>query len=211
MVVKDYELDLTTDDRFLHVWNDATPEDWERLADKARFVELMEGKLIVHSPVALGHQKLVGFLYFLLTHYLLLKRNGQVFLGPFTMDLGLSRKFQPDLFFVGTGRTAQLIEDRLLGPADLAIEVGSRSTQKYDQGEKRDYYAQARVEEYWIVDPFAEKVFVDRPAGSRVMEVERGIVESSACPGWWIRAEWLWQDPLPNALTCIEELLGRAR
>lgn len=211
MVVKTYEIDSVVNQDFLHVRYGATPKDWEEMADKTRFVELIEGRLIVHSPVATGHQEIVGFLHFLLRYHLALKQLGKVFLGPFTMDLGFSRKFQPDLFFVGTGRPAQLIEDRLLGPADLAIEVGSRSTQHYDQGEKRDYYAEAEVGEYWIVDPFAEKIFVDRPAGTRVLEVERGILDSTACPGWWIRAEWLWEEELPNPLSCIEEILSRGR
>ena len=34
-----------------------------------------------------------------------------------------------------------------------------------------------------------------------------GRIESSAIPGFWIEVSWLWDDPLPNARRCLDEIL----
>ena len=35
-----------------------------------------------------------------------------------------------------------------------------------------------------------------------------GRLESLAIPGFWIDVAWLWQDPLPDALHCLEQILA---
>ena len=27
------------------------------------------------------------------------------------------------------------------------------------------------------------------------------------CPGFWLRAEWLWQTPLPDSMECLKQIL----
>jgi hypothetical protein len=36
----------------------------------------------------------------------------------------------------------------------------------------------------------------------------QGRLESQAVPGFWIDVSWLWQDPLPDELRCLEQLLS---
>ena len=33
-----------------------------------------------------------------------------------------------------------------------------------------------------------------------------GSYHSTALPGFWLKPEWLWQDPLPNPLTLLTEI-----
>jgi hypothetical protein len=35
---------------------------------------------------------------------------------------------------------------------------------------------------------------------------EDGALKSTALAGFWLRAEWLWQDPLPNPLEVLRQL-----
>ena len=48
--------------------------------------------------------------------------------------------------------------DGVVGAPTLVVEVLSRSTRKYDISIKKEVYALIGVEEYWIVDPFAQSI-----------------------------------------------------
>lgn len=195
---------------FLAVRYGATPQDWEAAADEKRFVELIDGRLIMHSPAGLTHQRLFGLLHLLVATYVERRHLGEILTGPFVMDLALERKFEADIIFLTPKTTANLAEDRLIGPADLAIEIASPSTKAYDQGEKRECYRVGRVGEYWMIDPFSKTVTLDRPAGQEIGVYHDGWVDSEACPGFAVRAEWLWQEPLPAVAGCLNELERRS-
>jgi hypothetical protein len=40
----------------------------------------------------------------------------------------------------------------------------------------------------------------------RRVELKEGIYRSEVVPGFWLRPEWLWQEPLPNVLEIAREL-----
>lgn len=196
-------------DQFMAVRYGATEQDWEEAADHKRFVELIDGRLIMHSAAGLPHQRLFGFLHVFLATHVERQGLGEVLTGPFTMDLALERKFEPDIIYVTRRTAANLSQDRLLGPADLAVEIASPSTRAYDRGEKRECYRLGRVGEYWIVDPFAKNVTLDRPAGKEIGVYAQGWVSSETCAGFALRAEWLWEEPLPGVDHCLRELEDR--
>ncbi len=37
---------------------------------------------------------------------------------------------------------------------------------------------------------------------------DEGIYRSEALPGFWLRVEWLWQEPLPHPLRALGEIAG---
>ena len=49
----------------------------------------------------------------------------------------------------------------------------------------------------------------DRPAGVRATEMTSGRYDCSTVRGLWINVEWLWQDPLPDPMACLNQILGR--
>lgn len=63
--------------------------------------------------------------------------------------------------------------------------------------------------EYWMIDSLARSVTLDRPAGHEIGAYREGWVESAACPGFAIRAEWLWEEHPPKVSGCFSELKGR--
>src|SRR5436305_10804370 len=87
-------------DRAMTVWYDATPEDWDEASDKTRFVEYVDGMLIMHSPVSEQHADLFDFLYPIVSFFVRRRQLGKVYAGPFTMELAPTRKFEPDIMFV---------------------------------------------------------------------------------------------------------------
>ena len=61
--------------------------------------ELQDGELIVHAPATPGHQRVVGFLAFLLRGYVEERRLGEVFTGPAVLRLRPGVNKEPDIFF----------------------------------------------------------------------------------------------------------------
>ncbi|MFO0837058.1 MAG: Uma2 family endonuclease [Phycisphaerae bacterium] len=195
------------DDACVLTYYGCRPADWEETADEKRFVEFIDGRLIVHAPAGLTHQDLFDFAYRLLGNHVEARKLGRVLAGPFAMDLSADRKFEPDIMFLSRRAAANLTDDRLLGPADLAIEIASTSTRGYDRGEKRECYRVGGVREYWMIDPIDRVVTLDRPAGTQVARASEGVLRSELCAGFWLRAEWLWAGPLPPVAHCLDELL----
>ncbi len=174
--------------------------------------ELVDGELIVHSPVNIHHQQIVGFLSFLLEGVVSKGSSGQVLSGPAVLRLRENLCREPDIFFVSRRRRPRVTEEYVDGPADFVIEVLSESSRTRDLKEKASDYAAAGVGEYWAVDPARREVTVHRLKGRafEVRTVKDGRVESTAVPGYWVQVEWLWERPLPNKLECLRRLLGQS-
>ncbi|WP_322797486.1 Uma2 family endonuclease [Thermoflexus sp.] len=179
-------------------------------APEDRLWEFQEGEVIVHSPATPQHQRLVGFLTFLLKGYVEAKGLGEVFNGPAVLRLRPGWVKEPDLFFIRRERLSGVQEKWVEGPADLVIEVSSPGTRRYDLEEKAGVYAESGVLEYGVIDPERREVVihrVDHP-GYRVGAMGEGRLASTAVPGFWIEVGWLWQHPLPPALRCLRQILG---
>jgi len=87
----------------------------------------------------------------LLTH--VESRNlGRVLQAP--CDVVLSREFviQPDIAFIGKGRSGLIGEKSMWGPPDLIVEILSRETRERDRIMKRKIYSRFEVKEYWMAD-----------------------------------------------------------
>jgi len=81
----------------------------------------------------------------------------------------------------------------------LIIEVASKSTRGPELGTKAQEYAALDTPEYWVVDFERWLLAVHRLRTGRYELTTIGSrrLDSSALPGFWILADWLWQNPLP--------------
>ena len=89
------------------------------------------------------------------------------------------------------------------------VEIVSLESVGQDRGEKFYEYAQGGVPEYWLIDPQMEWADFYRLEGERYRRVfsgEAGEYHALALPGFWLRVEWLWQEPLPKTLDVLREL-----
>ncbi len=180
--------------------------EFDALGDEDLKAEYMDGVMIVHSPASVSHEWRVAFLLTLLNLYVSEQGRGIVLGGNALFRVG-SRRFAPDIMVVGD--TTRATSKEIEGPPELAIEVLSESTRDYDLGEKRAAYREAGVREIWWVDAEARVVMVERQGEGYVPErIHEGWVVSEAVPGFRIRAEWLWQDPLPSVIRCWEVIHG---
>jgi Uma2 family endonuclease len=125
--------------------------------------------------------------------------------------LGERQGPEPDVAFVRTERLGIVQRGFIDGPPDLAVEVVSPDSIDRDYVKKRNQYREAQVPEYWIVDEIEKTVTLLRlDARGRYREIRprKGALESEAMAGFWLRPEWLWQQPLPSLTETLAQVLA---
>lgn len=189
-----------------------TYEEFMDWLDEDTFAEWEDGRVVVMSPASRRHQLIVRFLATLLSEFAQLTDAGEVLIAPFQMKLArIRRGREPDVLFVATTNNYRLKETLLDGPADLVIEVVSPESSERDRVTKYYEYAEAGVQEYWIIDPQAyEAEFYLLDAATRRYEPrpvdEQGRYHAAVLPGFWLAVDWLWEDPLPSAMETLKEI-----
>ena len=124
-------------------------------------LELINGRFYVMESPGSKHQSIVYELGFVIGGYI--KKNKgkcRVYPGPFDVELPTEKGtvVVPDITVVCD--TSKVDKKGLKGVPDWVIEVLSVSTQNKDKKEKLAVYEAVGVKEYWIVDPFENKVCV---------------------------------------------------
>ena len=190
-----------------------TYEEFLAWADEDTLAEWVDGEVVMSSPASSRHQEIVGFLSTVIGMFVRQRELGVAMLAPFQMKL-LDSGREPDLIFVAARHVDRLRNTYLDGPADLAIEVLSPESVSRDRGEKVYEYARGGVPEYWLIDPLRKWTEFYRLGALGLYEPifsgREGIFHSEAVPGFWLRVEWLWQEPLPGSLRILGEIAGIA-
>ncbi len=189
-----------------------TEDQYFREAPESRFVEFEDGEVIVHSPANPRHQELTLFLSMLLQAFVGRRRLGKVLNGPAVVRLRPATNYEPDIFLIPADQLAALGKDFFSGIPSLIVEILSAGTRTHDLKTKALAYRQHGVREYWAVDherrTFFRHLLSPDPQGPySITEHGQGRLGSAAVPGFWIDVSWLWQDPLPDALRCLEQIL----
>jgi len=182
--------------------------DW---CDEDTLAEWVDGDIVMTSPCSSIHQAVSDFLLKILGLYVEQRELGRVISAPFQMKTGpaLSGR-EPDLLFIARENLGRLKRTYLEGPADLVVEVVSPESRLRDRGEKLAEYEMGGVREYWIIDPEEQRADFYVLAADGRYERQRadaqGVYRSEVVAGFWLKEEWLWQDPPPKALTVLHAL-----
>lgn len=134
-----------------------TTADVRALIDESRAwprYELIDGELLV-TPAPRGPHQLVVLEFAVLLHgYLAQEPVGIVVTSPADLELRPGTITQPDVFVVpaDTQIAGEALEWPDVKSLLLAIEVLSPSSIRTDRVVKRDFYMDAMVAEYWVVD-----------------------------------------------------------
>jgi Uma2 family endonuclease len=163
--------------------------------------EWVEGEVFELSPENLDYQGVVGFLYPLLRDFVEQRGLGRVFLNSLMKTGPHLAGRVPDLLFLAREHEERVRSNYVDGPADLAVEVVSPDSVTRDREVKRREYEQGGVREFWLIDPLENRAtfFFLEDGTYRPLPVgPDGAVHSRVLPGFWIRPEWLLQEPRPR-------------
>jgi Uma2 family endonuclease len=178
---------------------------FERYEDFRRWTETQPGYWILVRGVPMPspspsrrHQEVSLRLELLLVEAVRRTGIGWVYDAPLDVKLREDTVYQPDLLVVLKEHADRLRETHIEGAPDLIVEILSPSTAHLDLLEKRYDYAQAGVQEYWVVDPDTRRVEIYRLEGDRFVLAntarERGRVRSGLIPGLEVDLEDLFRD-----------------
>jgi Uma2 family endonuclease len=123
--------------------------------------ELVDGEIVMSQPSA-RHNRVQGDLFAALHAWAKAGgERGQVFI-PLDVTLDELNVFAPDIsWYAASNPVDEDAQPPYLLP-DLAIEVRSPSTWRYDIGAKKATYEHQGLSELWLVDTPAEQVLVFR-------------------------------------------------
>ncbi len=158
--------------------------------DDPGIYELVEGELVVHSPSGL-HGDIQQTLLVALTIWTRGAPGRGKAAWPRDTRLGELNFFIPDLLWYREGRAPGPKDPPPYPLPDIAIEVRSPSTWRFDIGAKKAAYERNGLPELWLVDSVAYEVLVFRRSGPTAtsfdVALELGVgdaLESALLPGF---------------------------
>jgi len=160
--------------------------------------ELWDGELIMSPAPSWLHQEIVDRFHDYLKAWVRERGLGKTGTAPIDMVLTPHRATQPDVIFISSGRLG-IIQQRVMGAADLVAEVISPESRKRDRIDKRDLYEQHGVREYWLIDPEAQTV--------EVLHLEAGQYQLA---GRWLPGKRARSRLLKGFEVSVADLIGKA-
>jgi Uma2 family endonuclease len=163
--------------------------------------ELIDGELLEVEVPTGTHEYIVTMLAMFIMGWARQDKKGFALVSGYKVKITERRGVMPDVqLYLHKNKTASRTEQGLTrGHPDLAIEIISPSSRKYDRVIKLGYYASIRVPEYWIIDPVArtlERLVLD---GDRykIEEAALGdeVVRPASFEGLEIPLAELWTIP----------------
>ncbi|CAN5655386.1 Uma2 family endonuclease [soil metagenome] len=186
-----------------------TFEEYLEQSSDTRICEWVDGEIITMPGASFEHQDISGFLLTAMRIYVTQNDSGIVLSSPFAMKLEEQRRGrEPDILFVSKERQHLFKKTYLDGAADLAVEIISPESIGRDRGEKFIEYEAAGIKEYWIIDPdrkITEFYRLGENGFYNLIQTPDGIFRSEVLSGFFLKTEWLWQNPLPTR-TAFQEL-----
>ena len=176
------------------------------------FADLIDGQIIMHSPVSLLHGNLTNFLDRLLAAYVERERLGVVHREVIAVRLSQRTVFMPDIAFYTREQELLFQETHIpVAPTWLA-EILSPTTAGVDVGRKFAKYEEYGVKEFWILDPktLAHRFYSRQDNLLLEFGQNEGVIRSRAVSGFWVRRDWLDPGQMPDKPTVSEALLQLA-
>jgi Uma2 family endonuclease len=126
-----------------------------------RYRQLIEGELVVDAPRPL-HQWVAGELIYVLMHWCRSGAGRGTVWHALGVQLDERNVFQPDVLWYSENAGPDVYSPPPAPVPQLAIEVRSPSTWRYDIGAKKAAYEREGLRELWLVDTDAKVVLVFR-------------------------------------------------
>lgn len=129
-------------------------EDFLSLDDDDRR-ELIDGHFLEIEVPNEFHEWIVTWLVTSLTNWAQPRRAGITFPSGYKVRINDRRGVMPDVQFYRRGRGRLPTDGLDRGAPDLAVEIISPTSKRFDRVVKLAWYGSIRTPEYWLVDPVA--------------------------------------------------------
>ena len=171
-------------------------EEFLEWSDEDTRAEWINGKVEFRVSASKPHGILKAILCAILIFFVHKNKLGTVVNSDALMRLTTRPSGrQPDILFLQKSNSERYLKQYLNGPADLVIEIVSPESVERDNVEKFAEYAEAGVEECWIIDPEAQiaRFFVLRNASyEEVSFKQNGFYDSAVLKGFSLPVNLLW-------------------
>ena len=137
-----------------------TLRELHRLPDDGNKYELVHGALFVTPPPSDEHEEILAILHQFLDPYVARHGLGRVYRPRAVIRRGGS-EVEPDLMVRPVPPKLPAAWEEMPVPR-LVVEVLSSTTRRRDLEQKRDFYMEAGVPEYWVVDSDRREILVVR-------------------------------------------------
>ena len=201
---------MTTRARTLRRTGSYTFEDFCAIIREDQKADLIDGVIYMASPENTEANDLFGWLFMVVRGYARRRKLGRVFGSRVALRLSEEHGPEPDIAFVRNENLQRVHRGHVAGAADLAVEIVSPESVDRDYNHKRELYQEFGIPEYWIVDEMDQSVTLLRLKKGKYREVrpKKGVLRSEVLSGFWLRPEWLWQEPRPDEIDTILEILA---
>ena len=148
------------------------------VAQHGRPWNLVDGEVVVNEPRSL-HSVVAGDLRYALETWARARRVRGAVREPLDVKIDDRNVYAPDILFYADGRVPGRYDEPPYPMPDLAVEVRSPSTWRYDIGAKKAGYERRGLPELWLVDTQADVVLILRrsspaaPAFDVALELDR--------------------------------------
>jgi len=138
-----------------------TADEYLRLPEGPPWSQLIEGEVVVHAPKLL-HQRICTTLEVALVNWTRGRAGRGLAIRPLDVRLNERNVYNPDLLWYAEERAPRGDARPPYPMPDIAVEVRSPSTWRYDVGVKWNVYERQGLAELWLVDTVAQTVLVFR-------------------------------------------------
>lgn len=185
-----------------------TADEFLEWLEPGVFADLIDGQIIMHSPVSLAHGNLTNFLDRLLAAYVERRRLGVVHREGIAVRLAQRTVVMPDVAFYTHEQVSRFQETHIPVAPTWVAEILSPASAGDDVGRKFAKYEEYGVREYWVLDPrtLAHRFYLRQ--GEVLVEFgqEEPVIRSRVIPGFWARRAWLDPRNMPESPTVSEAL-----
>jgi Uma2 family endonuclease len=163
------------------------------------------------------HERVLDFLRALISVYLMVTGRGELFSTSMLMRLPIRPSGRmPDLFVVLAEHRDRVLKQWHEGAADFGLEVLSESSTTRDLREKLHEFEMAGLPEYVVADGRERGgTFLWHRLGRNMKygltePDAQGRYHSEVLPGFWLDPAWLQEEPFPNPLLLIRQIVPDA-
>jgi Uma2 family endonuclease len=176
-----------------------TADEFLELPEGPPWQQLIAGEVVVNEPQPV-HQHVCSDLEFALQVWTRAESGRGVVIRPLDVRLDESNVYAPDVLWYSEGRVPSREAQAPSPMPDIAIEVRSPSTWRYDVGVKRSVYEREGLRELWLIDTRAQSVLVFRRSRQEAAAFDVALELE--------RDEQLTSPQLPGFALALDELFA---